>query len=327
MVGNVNPIGTMRKQSVTSTETGLDPIVSLDYQFRFAGEMVFFQGILKSTHSLFGVADLEGTADHPDAAASGTCQVTYCVIGTLVVVTDHRILRELRISAHDENKRNVDFLDHLPQSWAKISRCFRQQNAVHSLRQQQLDCALFLGQVVIAVAEQKVVALFQRRIFGAADYHREKWICYVRHDDANGLGFLFDQAAGDQVRTVVQFANGILHPLAEILADVTLVINHGRHSKNRNAGLARNVRNAGCFAWPIPVGLSCWIHSSVTSTYQDLSCVQNVWHSPQNHQSGLGSMKSRTRLSRSWQAETNCRSVLTVGPKASKSSRGRPPSE
>jgi hypothetical protein len=54
----------------------------------------------------------------------------------------------------------------------------------------------------------------------------------------------------------IQLANRILHPLAEILADVALVIHHRRHGKYRNAGLAGNIRNAGCFGWLIPVDFS-----------------------------------------------------------------------
>ena len=84
--------------------------------------------------------------------------------------------------------------------------------------------ALLFLQGVVAVAEQKVVALFQRGVLGPANHHREKWIRNIRHDHTDGLRLLFAQAARDEVGTIIELANRIFDPLAQILSHMALLL-------------------------------------------------------------------------------------------------------
>ena len=87
--------------------------------------------------------------------------------------------------------------------------------------------------------------MFLRGVFRSANDHGEKRICDIRHDHADGVGFLFGQAARDQVWTIIQFPDGFFDSIAKFLADVALLIDHLGYRKYRDAGFARHIVDAG----------------------------------------------------------------------------------
>ncbi len=100
---------------------------------------------------------------------------------------------------------------------------------------------------VVTVAKEQVVTMFLRGIFRSANDHREKRICDVRHDHADGVCFLFGEAARNQVRTIIQFANGDFHAIAKLFAYVAFLVDHLGYGKDRDGGFTRHVVDAGGF--------------------------------------------------------------------------------
>jgi len=119
MIGYINSIRAVRKQGMARAEARLDAIVPFHKKFWFVRQVVHFQSVAKPSKALLGIADLQRAADEADAPPAGTGQVAHSLVGTLIIVTDHRVFRQLRIGAHHQDKRNVDFFDHLAQGRRK----------------------------------------------------------------------------------------------------------------------------------------------------------------------------------------------------------------
>ncbi len=196
----------------------------------------------------------------------------------------------------------------------EISGGFGEHDAIDAFREEQFYRAIFFFEIVVAVAEQQVIAEFLRGVFRAANDHREKWIRNVGHDHADGLRFLFDEAARDQIRAVVQFANRSFDALAQNFADVGFVVDDGGYGKNRNAGFARYVGDAcGLGSFPRS-GFSRRWHARKANNSRDIASWSKLQWISNVQLSGLGSITSRTIAFKSAHAAMNCRSVRRVGP-------------
>src|SRR5690242_2733604 len=118
----------------------------------------------ESSPAFLRVADLKRTANQPDPPAPRPRKMAYRFVGTLVIVSRDCVLGELRKRSHHQHEGNAAIFNRLPQLWTKIAASLREQDAIYSLREQQLDRALFFRQAVVAVAEQEVIALLQCRV-------------------------------------------------------------------------------------------------------------------------------------------------------------------
>src|SRR5215471_8191793 len=174
--------------------------------------------------------------------------MTYSLIGPLVVVADDNIFSQRGISTHDENKWYVRPFNHLAQRGRKFPGSLGEQNSIHALRKQQFNGSLLLRKAVIAIAKQEIVAVLLRSVLRAPNHHREKGVHDVGNDHAYRLRLLLNQAARNKIWTVIQLSNCILDTFPKVLANVTLVVDHGGDREDRYAGLTRNVGDTGGFA-------------------------------------------------------------------------------
>src|SRR5262249_7237255 len=142
----------------------------------FERQSFCFQGVVKTLPTRLGIADLQRSADQADAAPAGSRQVANGIVGALVVVRDHGIVRQLWIGAHHQNEWYAHVPDHLPQRRTEVLHAFGEQDPIYPLRQQQLDFFFFLIQVIVAVTKQQVVTLFLGRVLGTANDHGKEWI-------------------------------------------------------------------------------------------------------------------------------------------------------
>ena len=244
VIRDVDSVRPMREQSVTGAESGLDSVIALNHQFLFEAKVFRLERILKSLKARKRVADFQWTADQADPLAASSRKMTDRIVGTLIVVGDDGVFGEPGISTHDEDERDVRVFDHLAEGGAEIFRGLGEQDAVDALREQEFDGALFFIEVVVAVTEQKVVAVFLRGIFGAADHHWEKRIGDVGHDHADGVSALLGQAARDQIGAIFELADRFLNSLTQFLADMTFVVNDGRDGKDGDARFVSDIVDA-----------------------------------------------------------------------------------
>src|SRR6266478_3955633 len=113
VIRDVDAVGPVRQEQMSSAVTRFDSVVAFDHQFRLTSQSTSRQSVLESLPPRLAVADFHRAAHQPDPAAPGSRQVADGFIRSLIVVGDHRILRHFGRGAHDQHDRNVHFLDHL----------------------------------------------------------------------------------------------------------------------------------------------------------------------------------------------------------------------
>ena len=86
----------------------------------------------------------------------------------------------------------------------------RQQQALDAVRDEILDIFALEPEVALAVAEQDAVAGAPGCRLGAAHHRREERIDHVGNDEADRLGLLRHEPAGDAVRHVVERGDRLL---------------------------------------------------------------------------------------------------------------------
>ena len=97
--------------------------------------------------------------------------------------------------------------------------------------------------------------MFLRGILGPANNHGEKWVSDVWHDHSNRVRALLGQAPGNQVRTVVQFADSRFNAFSKLLPHVSLAVDYGGNSKDRYTRFSSHVVDAGRLRGSSPVSV------------------------------------------------------------------------
>ena len=82
-----------------------------------------------------------------------------------------------------------------------------------------------------------------------------------RHDHAQGVGLMFGETAGQQIRTVIQLADRSFHATSQSRAHPAGVVDDRRHGEYRNFGLAGYIVDAWCLRGPVRCSRSFYLLS------------------------------------------------------------------
>ena len=118
-------------------------------------------------------------------------------------VADHEVAVGVWQGAVEQHEREAAAQQRKDAVARRVARR-RQQQALDPVRHQILDVFALEPEVAFAVAEQHAVAGAPGRGFGAAHDRREERVDHVGNDEADGLGLLRQEPAGDAVRDVVE---------------------------------------------------------------------------------------------------------------------------
>ena len=164
------------------------------------------------------------------------------LVGGVLVVHDDAVeveLRQVAVQQHDGNA----LVARVPQVIEVRHRRRRDDQALDLLVQQRPHRALLEVEALVAVGEDRLVALPVRDVADAAHGLGEVRVGDVRADEADAARAARPHAAGDDVRRVTELARGRLDPLAGLLAHVAVAAERPPGGRDRDPGAARHVGN------------------------------------------------------------------------------------
>ena len=116
-----------------------------------------------------------------------------------------------------------------------------QDEAADALRQQGRDQRLLVLEPMAAVGDHQMQAVGAQHVGDRLDHGGVERVADRRHDQADDVGALGGQAAGDAVGQVAELAHRRLDPAAHLLRHAGGLAQRARHGHGRDAGMAGDV--------------------------------------------------------------------------------------
>src|ERR1022692_1360372 len=189
------------------------------------------------------VANVEGAADECDLLMANARQMRNGLHRALPVVGLHNIGFQTRTGSHQQHDGDFRLLQHAMLRDREWGGSLIQDDSIDPLAEQKIQIQRLFVPLVVTVAKKHAVARLLGGVLSGSHDCREKGIGDVRHHDAQGVGLLFGQAAGQQIWAIVQLANRGFHAPAQSGAHAPVVVDHCGHGEYRNFGFARHVVN------------------------------------------------------------------------------------
>ena len=250
----------MGQQGMTGSQTRLDAIVPFKCQLRHVIEAPLFQRLSVAIAARARVANVEGAADEGDLLMANARQMRNGLHRALPVVGLHNIGFQTRTGSHQQHDGDFRLLQHAMLRDREGGGSLIQDDSIDPLGEQKIQIQRLFVPLVVTVAKKHAVARLLGGVLSGSHDCREEGIGDVGHHDAQGVGLLFGQAAGQQIWAIVQLANRGFHAPAQSGAHAPVVVDHCGHGEYRNFGFARHVVNTRRFGYPpCQTGSSFWL--------------------------------------------------------------------